>query len=138
MSNNYKSTPRNKLIADFCKTLGLIEKYGSGIQRIIEYFDEANLPSPVFKNISEGFMVTIFSDDKLGDRLGDKLGDKLGENQEMILELIKSNPRITLSQLSKTIGISQTAIENNVQKLKEKGSLRRIGSAKGGRWEIVN
>ena len=29
LSNNYISTPRNKLIADFCKNLGLIEKYGS-------------------------------------------------------------------------------------------------------------
>jgi len=136
--NNYKSTPRNKLIADFCKSLGLIEKYGSGIQRIIEYFNEANLPVPEFRNISEGFMVTVFTDDKLGDRLGDRLGDKLGDNRKMILEIIENNPHITLSQLSKTIGISQTAIENNVQKLKEKGILRRIGSARGGHWEIVH
>jgi len=38
LSNNYKSTPRNKLIADFCKSIGLVEKYGSGIRRIVEYF----------------------------------------------------------------------------------------------------
>lgn len=38
LSNNYKSTPRNKLIADFFKNLGLIEKYGSGIRRIIDSF----------------------------------------------------------------------------------------------------
>ncbi|PKP45348.1 MAG: AAA family ATPase [Bacteroidetes bacterium HGW-Bacteroidetes-11] len=37
ISNNYRSTPRNKLLADFFKDLGLIEKYGSGIQRIINY-----------------------------------------------------------------------------------------------------
>ena len=40
LSNNYRSTPRNKKIADFFKDLGLIEKYGSGIQRIIGYFKE--------------------------------------------------------------------------------------------------
>ena len=44
LSNNYKSTPRNKLIADFCKSIGLIEKYGSGIRRIVEYFAEAQIP----------------------------------------------------------------------------------------------
>lgn len=130
ISNNYKSTPRNKLIADFCKSLGLIEKYGSGIQRIIEHFDEANLPSPEFRNISEGFMVTVFSDVKLGE--------KLGENQKRILEIINNNSHITLIQLSKTIGISQTAIENNIQKLKNKGLLKRIGSAKGGHWELLD
>ena len=37
LSNNYKSTPRNKLIADFFRNLGLIEKYGSGIRRVIRY-----------------------------------------------------------------------------------------------------
>jgi len=136
--NNYKSTPRNKLIADFCKSLGLIEKYGSGIQRIIEYFNKANLPAPDFKNIAEGFMVTVFVDDRLGDRLGDKLGDKLGDNQKMILKLIEKDPSISLSQLSKAIGISQTAIENNIKKFKEKGILKRFGSAKSGYWKLIH
>jgi ATP-dependent DNA helicase RecG len=61
LSNNYKSTPRNKRIAEFFKELGLIEKYGSGIQRIINYFKEENLPLPEFKNISDGFQVTVFA-----------------------------------------------------------------------------
>ena len=61
LSNNYKSTPRNKKIADFFKELGLIEKYGSGIQRVIGYFKEENRPLPEFKNISDGFQVTFFA-----------------------------------------------------------------------------
>ena len=61
LTNNYKSTPRNKIIADVCKDLGLIEKYGSGIKRIIEHFEIEKLPAPEFKNISDGFMVTVFS-----------------------------------------------------------------------------
>jgi ATP-dependent DNA helicase RecG len=67
-SNNYKSTPRNKLIADFCKSIGLIEKYGSGIQRIIKYFADEKLPVPEFRNISDGFMVTVFTD-KVTDKV---------------------------------------------------------------------
>ena len=67
LSNNYKSTPRNKLIADFCKGLGLIEKYGTGIRRIINYFVVENLPKPVFQNISDGFMVTVFCHEKNND-----------------------------------------------------------------------
>jgi len=68
LSNSYKSTPRNKLIADFCKSLGLIEKYGSGIRRIIDYFRRANLPQPGFRNISDGFMVTAFAADSTDQR----------------------------------------------------------------------
>jgi ATP-dependent DNA helicase RecG len=74
---------------------------------------------------------------KLGDKLDDKLGGRLGDNQRLILEKIRNNPNISLSQLSKIVGISQTAIENNVTKLKEKGLIKRIGPAKGGHWEVV-
>jgi ATP-dependent DNA helicase RecG len=35
LSNDYKSTPRNKKIAEFFKEMGWIERYGSGIGRII-------------------------------------------------------------------------------------------------------
>ena len=62
LSNNYKSILRNKKIADVFKDFGWIEKYGSGIRRIIQLFKDANLPTPVFRNISEGFQVTIFSE----------------------------------------------------------------------------
>lgn len=67
-----------------------------------------------------------------------KLGDKLGDNQLLILESLKNKPYLSLSQLSKIIGISQTAIENNIAKLKGLGILKRIGPDKGGHWEIIN
>lgn len=60
LSNNYKSSPRNKLIADFCKSIGWMEKYGSGIRRILHAMQQQGLPQPVFQNITDGFMVTIF------------------------------------------------------------------------------
>lgn len=97
--------------------------------------EKKQLPPPVFENISDGFMVTVYS--SLITGLGDKLGDKLGDNQQLILETIKGNPTISLSQLSKIIGISQTAIENNIAKLKKTGFLARIGPDKGGHWEIL-
>ncbi|MCB0597136.1 MAG: putative DNA binding domain-containing protein [Lewinellaceae bacterium] len=60
LNNNYRSTPRNKLIADFCKSLGLIEKYESGTRRILHALQQAGLPMPTFQNIADGFMVTIY------------------------------------------------------------------------------
>lgn len=74
------------------------------------------------------------SDEK---KLGDKLGDKLNDNQLLILKTIRNNPYVSLVGLSKEIGISQTAVENNITKLKHKGVLTRIGSPKGGHWEIT-
>jgi ATP-dependent DNA helicase RecG len=43
VENTYKSTPRNKLVADVFRSMGMIEKYGSGIKRIVNYGGFYNL-----------------------------------------------------------------------------------------------
>jgi len=142
LSNNYKSTPRNKKIADFFKDLGLIEKYGSGIQRIIGYFKEEKRPLPEFRNISDGFMVTVFSADSGNDTetveksRGEKVGEKVTQNQQIIINCIIENPYVTIADLSSMVGISTRKIEMNIQKLKTKGLIRREGADKGGYWEV--
>ena len=74
---------------------------------------------------------------KLGVKLGDKLGVKLGENEIKILKLMEDNKYITAKELSEHIKISTTAVDNNITKLKKKGALKRIGSPKGGHWEVI-
>lgn len=59
LNNNYRSTPRNKVIADFCKDLGLIEKYGSGIRRVIDICQKGGIEIPKISQISNGVNVTF-------------------------------------------------------------------------------
>ena len=73
---------------------------------------------------------------KLGDKLGDRF-NSLTKNRQKLLELIDKKPTISIEQLSKSIGISTTAIENNIRFLKENHLLKRVGKAKDGSWEIV-
>jgi len=69
--------------------------------------------------------------------LGEKLGEKLGENQVKIIEAISGNSKVTIDEMSESIGISTTAVENNISKLKEKNIIERKGPDKGGKW-IIN
>lgn len=69
--------------------------------------------------------------------LNEKLGVKLGVNQIKILALLKASPHDTRENLSEKIGISVTAIENNLAKLKKKGLIKRVGPDKGGHWETL-
>lgn len=50
---------------------------------------------------------------------------------------MKERPEISASQLSKEIGISPRAVEKQISALKAKGKIRRIGSDKGGHWEVT-
>ncbi|NQE44576.1 hypothetical protein C5S31_00965 [ANME-1 cluster archaeon GoMg2] len=59
---NHSSKPRNKLIAQTFYDVGLIERYGSGIQRIMNACKSSNLPMPVFEEKFGGFLVIFHKD----------------------------------------------------------------------------
>ena len=61
----------------------------------------------------------------------------MGENRLQIVDLIVANTKISISELSEKLGISQTAIENNLRWLTSKNIIRRVGPDRGGYWEMV-
>lgn len=65
---------------------------------------------------------------------------KFGDNQkssEIILELLKENPKLSGKKLSEQIGITSRAVEKQLAILVEKGFLKRVGSPKGGYWDVL-
>lgn len=59
------------------------------------------------------------------------------KSRKRILDLIKENPYITQEELAERTNLTRRGIEWNIKHLKEKGLLKRIGSDKGGYWEII-
>lgn len=51
---------------------------------------------------------------------------------------IKENPNISRNELANLTGISLKNIQKHINKLKELGLIRRIGSPRLGYWEIVS
>ena len=137
LSGDYRSTLRNRKIADMFKEVGLVEKYGSGIGRIVQGFKEYGLPEPKFQEISDGFMVTVYAA-SVGQTAQDVTTQKSSVKSSVkILEAIQQNNSVTAVELSKQLGLTLRAVEKQLAKLKQQGTLRRIGPAKGGQWEIV-
>jgi ATP-dependent DNA helicase RecG len=60
LRGDYTSSPRNVQVADMFKEAGIIERYGSGIGRIVDEFKAFGLSVPEFREIGDGFMVTVF------------------------------------------------------------------------------
>jgi len=59
------------------------------------------------------------------------------KSSEKIINELINNKNITISDLSSKLGISTRAIEKQLDKLKQKGMIRRVGPAKGGHWEVL-
>ena len=98
--------------------------------------------------------------DTWGKKWGEKWGEKWGDHWEQhwpeienwwkqelhislnrseikILDMMAAIPDVSMLKLAETIGIVETAIGNNIKKLKEKEIIQRVGPAKGGYWKII-
>lgn len=129
------SMPRNPILAKLFRMVKLAESVGFGFDKMETQWKAYNSTYPVFQIAFDSIVIDFKTD--LIHKLGDKLGDKLGKNQIRILSEIHKNNSITIAALSEKVGISTTAIEKNISKLKVLGYLKRVGSAKSGNWEIL-
>ena len=57
--------------------------------------------------------------------------------KEKLLLLIRQQPEITAAALSVATGIGVDGVNYHLNQLKQAGKLRRVGSTKGGRWEVT-
>ena len=133
-----KSLSRNNLLFGLLQRTDLVENIGSGIKRMRKLMKADGLEEPKFDFSEDWFTVSFKRPQlqKLGKWLGDRLGEKLGDNQKKIIELMHQDKYISIPQIAEKVGISTTAVENNIAKLKEKGFVKRVGSAKAGYWKV--
>ena len=52
--------------------------------------------------------------------------------------LLEGDDSLTREQLAEKLNISSETIKKNIEKLKAKKILKRIGPDKGGHWEILD
>ncbi|MDR2147158.1 MAG: putative DNA binding domain-containing protein [Tannerella sp.] len=140
LQGTYTSECRNKLIAKVFKEINWIERYGTGIRRIRDYFMEYGSPEPLFENFQHGFRVTVYPLDKKVEyaEMSEKMSEKMSERMsERIINLIKNNPEITIDELSVLLAKTTRTIERNLAKLKAKKLLERVGPDMGGYWKVI-
>lgn len=134
------SMPRNRELMRVFKDVGLVEQLGSGMSRILKYYDKG-----IFE-ISDHFIKVIFpfylSEDKEnianGDKTGDNNGDKTGDNSDEteIMALLAQKPFITAKEISVQTGFSTRKISRIIRELRETDKIVRVGSPRKGYWII--
>ena len=74
-----------------------------------------------------------------GQKSGQKSTPKstLKGTRKNIVEMIESNPTITLNEIAEQLGKNPRGIDKHIKQLQDQGIIRRIGPAKGGHWEII-
>ena len=146
--------PANPLIAEAMYLRGTIERMGTGTEEMTKQCLAKGLNKPEFVP-HYGFQTTIRRavlqvpnlekdlekgtekvTEKVIKSVEKKLGEKLGENRMAILSFMQETPTITIPEIAQKLGISETAVQNNIKKLKILGAIQRIGPDKGGYWKV--
>lgn len=59
------------------------------------------------------------------------------KSDQKILSLIKENSTITIRELMEILSMSESGVKKVIKKLKDEGTLHRVGSLKSGHWEVL-
>ena len=143
------SHPKNVFLFSLMQRADLVEKIGSGIKRLNDAMEDYKLALPVieYKNIwfrivferpnlqKNSYQQRIFGQKR--DTVNDTLYDTVNDTQKKILKELEKNPAITYIELAREVDKSRITVIRQMNDLKEKGIIKRIGSDKTGHWEIV-
>ena len=89
---------------------------------------ELVLPVPSIMGVSDG----------VSNRVSNRVPNGVSDSAKVIFAHIKENPNISRNELANLTGISLKNIQKHINKLKELGLIRRVGSPRLGYWEIVS
>ena len=139
---------RNRTIANLFNQMGLIEAWGTGLQRICDAAKEYDLPDPKFTDMPDTFRAELYRyvgnvGDNVGNvgdnvgNVGDNVGN-VGDIKNAVLSIISNNNRITATEMAKDLSVTKRTVERYIKELRDEGRLVRKGSARGGYWKIVS
>ena len=128
-----KSKPVNLELQQIMVQLDYIEQTGHGVPLIVsrygrEVFDISENFSPVTiplthrRNEENSYAQTAIR--------------AIDSSDGKILELMKENSNISVSEISRLVGLGTTTVTKRIHRLKEEGIVERKGSKKTGQWIV--
>lgn len=111
---------RNRVIGRVFHELGMVEQWGSGVQRMIAACLEAGLPPPYFEELGTRFRVTIYS-----EPVGPAVLDR---TDRAILEELAEGRGLSTKELAVAVGLSTRATRTRLARLVESRLLSEVGT----------
>ena len=156
------SKRRNPLLADFFSRLGLMERRGSGMKKIIDSYKKFErlhaYHIPEFQSNASEFHVILWNlnfaregvtDEKVSIKEDsgtekvflkedNKFRKEFLKAQRIIYKLISSNPRITIAEMAENIGVSDRQVRKYIKRMTDMKFIVREGGRKNGIWKIID
>jgi ATP-dependent DNA helicase RecG len=120
---------RNPILVSYvAKGLLPYHGLGSGIKRALEEWPQID-----FTDDREGCLFTA----TVSRTIAASSVKSSVKTEEQILGYLSEKTEMTIPDLAEALGLSTRAVEKQIAKLRKGGRLRRVGSRKAGRWEVL-
>ena len=129
---------RNPVLADALKRIGLAERSGRGVDRIFEgsllygrdlpdYSESTSTNVKLFipQGMPDKYLVRLISEEQK------RIGAPLPLNSLLVLNVLKSNHRMTLAEISTDCIISESKLKATIERLTEAGLIDAMGNGRG-------
>ena len=123
--------PRNPNVMKMFMLVGLVERAGSGVHRMVRACRELGLDDPRIEEGMDPATVTVAMDTFAEPKAAGK------PTNADILDLIERNPGISIADLAQATGLSTSTVSRRIRDLKDSGLLVREGDRRDGRWRVV-
>ena len=113
---------RNRVIGRVFHTFGLIEQWGSGIQRMTTACRDAGLAAPILEEIGTRFRVTLSTTRITTPTLDEK-------DQAILNALADAVDGLSTSEIAKVVALSTRATRTRLAGLAGRGLVREVGTS---------
>jgi len=133
LMTSHSSYPRNPTLAGACFLGGLVDAWGSGIEKIIASCKAAGLPPPEFEERGGGFMVTLHSDKPSEGRL-----QSMGLNARQVKAVfhLREKGKITSAEYRAMHDIAESTALRDLEGLISKNVIRKHGEGKSTHYSL--
>jgi len=112
---------RNRVLGRVFHALGLIEQWGSGIQRMTAACREVGLDTPLLEEIGTHFRVSLHK--------GRKHPPRVDEVEQAILDALGGGKGLSTQQIAAKIGLSPRATRTRLLSLVARGLVAEVGTS---------
>lgn len=132
---------RNQVITDTFAMCKLMQRYGSGFDKIVEEYEKYDSQyMPTVTSYPSWFKITLMNIKYKPFNIIENVNSnniKLPEIQKIVYDTIKSNPNLRTPEISFISGLSVRSVDNALRALKHKNLIVYQGTKKEGGYYII-
>lgn len=128
------SQPRNPILAKIFRFVKFSENIGSGFHKMFQGWKKHYHAAPIVEGDFDWYKITFPFNRSLITTMN-KTTNKRDIGSELLI-LLENNPRLSMVEIGQKLHISSHNVQYYINKLKDAGKIKRVGSKKTGQWVV--